>query len=66
MTMSGKTKEKRKELSLSDKIKVIKDIYNMDETGLTYHVLPDKTLAIKGEKTVQGMIYGIRVCQPNS
>lgn len=27
-----------------------KDIYNMDESGLFYNLLPEKTLALKGEK----------------
>jgi hypothetical protein len=26
-----------------------RDIYNADETGLFYNVLPDRTLALKGE-----------------
>ena len=89
LTKSGKTKEKRKELSLSDKVNVMKefekfgksqrcgesrtvepvtvnesknklpqliegyaprDIYNMDETGLTYCVLADKTAGGKQSK----------------
>jgi hypothetical protein len=32
----------------------IKDIYNADETGLFFRVLPTKSLAIKGEKFTGG------------
>ena len=30
------------------------DIYNMDETGLFYRALPDRTLAIKGQECIGG------------
>lgn len=31
-----------------------RDIYNIDETGLLYRALPDKTFALRGEKCIGG------------
>ncbi|XP_013787056.1 tigger transposable element-derived protein 6-like [Limulus polyphemus] len=31
-----------------------KDIYNMDETGVSYRGSPDKTLCVKGEQCTEG------------
>lgn len=38
-----------------------KDIYNADETGLFFRMLPDKTLSLKGEKCVGGKLSKERV-----
>ena len=49
MTIVGEWKEK-----IEDRVEnhEPKDVYNCDETGLFYHALPSRTLAVKGDRYI--------------
>ena len=40
---------------IEDEGLTLKQLYNCDETGLCYRMLPEKTLAVSGEKEAPGM-----------
>lgn len=55
-SVNGEELEEWRESKLSDVLKRYKpcDIYNADECGLFYRVLPEKTLSFKNEKCIGG------------
>jgi hypothetical protein len=40
----------RTDIRIVERLYAPRDIFNVDETGLFYNVLPNKTLCIKGKK----------------